>query len=128
MVMSRLQRIIMVVTVGISPTWCQVPWPPIRTLFEIMQSNRSNNCHSGMIIVADDVAPLSRDGQSHLSYSPDQYVIGIGRRLTKGPIVCQRGPLVGPHGSRQTDPHFRERAYGGSYRKARGKPRTKTSS
>ena len=92
--MSRLQRIIMVATVGISPTWCVgVPLASdpdaVRNHAEqSFEQLTQRNDHSGLTTLS---VGSPRDGQSHLSYSPDQYVIGIGQGdLTKGPIVCQR--------------------------------------
>ena len=94
MVVSRLQRIIMVLTVGISPTWCvgvtlASDQDAVRDHAEqSFEQLTQRNDHSGL---TPSSAGSPRDGQSHLSYSPDQYVIGIGQGdLTKGPIVCQR--------------------------------------
>ncbi len=91
---SRLRRIIMVLTVGVSPTWCadvNLASDPDAVRNHAEQSFEQltqRDDHSGLT-TSSPGSP--RDGQSHRGYSPDQYVIGIGQGdLTKGPIVCQR--------------------------------------
>jgi len=91
---SRLQRILVVLTVGTSPAWCvgaTLASDPdaVRNHAEQSYDQLTQwNDRSGLT-TASEGSP--RDGQSHRGYSPDQYVIGIGQGdLTKGPIVCQR--------------------------------------
>lgn len=91
---SRLQQMIVVLAIGLSPAWCTGA-----ALASDSQTVRNHAEQSfGQLTQRNDPAGLttsglaaSTDGEHHRGYSPDLYVIGIGQGdLTKGLIVCQR--------------------------------------
>ena len=91
MVVSRLQRILVVLTIGTSPAWgvgatlASDPDAVRNHAEQSFEQLTQRNDRSGLTTPSDG---SPRDGQG---YSPDQYVIGIGQGdLTKGSIVCQR--------------------------------------
>src|SRR6478672_3949314 len=84
----------MVLTVGVTPTWCaevNLASDPdaVRNHAEQSFEQLTQRDDHGGLTTSSPGSP--RDGQNYRGYSPDQYVIGIGQGdLTKGPIVCQR--------------------------------------
>lgn len=89
---NRLQGILIVLTVGISPAWCagkSLGSDPDAVRNHAEQSFEQLTQWNDGLTTSNSGS--SRDGQSQRDYSPDHYVIGIGQGdLAKGPIVCQR--------------------------------------
>jgi hypothetical protein len=89
-----LYQIILIVVFSLSPAWWTVtslasePQEVRDRAERSFEQFTQKNDHAGL---TTSNTSSQRESQGRASYSPDQYVIGVGQGdMTKGPIVCQR--------------------------------------